>query len=457
MELLTKSEAIFYYHLVKEHTTGNIVPLVPHKQPVSSDTAGNLSPSIVSFNSDLSFIGSIEEAAKNIPTAAPPCPRSQLSVQQNNSGWITAKRSVGNVKNTYKKRPIDQSKTDSATEGPQKGTLMYAFSRPANSLNSKATHKSTTSAALKNVTTQPSSSINVSATPKQSNPFSSFTFNSNSEAQQVCTSTLSVTPKISEKTAGTNKSPMFSPFVSNFDYTEAPSARKANQQKNVQQIIDDKHEPEQATKGLDNDKTNPNNDNLSFKNDGIDDVIEGSQVPLSPSRKTAIDENTFDYEIIIESPPIEDATEIYHSKYFMQDTRRGSPRRVSTSPSCKEATTADEGCCPDYAIDLSDEPESPQKPTTYDSSSWSQTSNLSKSSLKRPFKSPYPTNQHSGNAVTGKKPRYMSSGALLAGFAVQKQNVSGKLGTRQRLAARNANGKKSKGKSISIQNFLTRK
>ena len=438
LALLTKSEAIFYYHLVKEQATGDIVPLVPHKQAVSSDTAGNLSPSIVSFNLDLSFIGSIEEAAKNT--------RNQISVQQDNSGWITTKRPFGNVKNMYKKRSIEKSKTDSTTEGPQKGTLQYAFSRPTNTntLNSNANHQFTTSTALHNET-------KISSAPKQGNPFSSFTFQSNSAVQKVGASTLSATPKLSEKMTGSIKSPTFSPFVSNFDYTEAPSARKDNQQINVQHI-DSACNIERATNRLDYTEINPNIDNISCSNE----AIEGSQELLSPTRKAVIDENTFDYEIIIESPPIEEATEAYYSKYFKQDTRRGSPRRVSTSPLCKDATAANEGCSPDYAIDLSDEPDSPLKPL-HDSTSWNQTRNLPKPPLKRPFKSPYLTNQHDSNATAGKKTRYVSSGALLAGFAVQKQNVTGKLGTRQRLAARNANVNKSKGKSISIRNFLTRK
>lgn len=449
LELLTKSEAIFYYHLVKEQASDSITPLVPHKQPDSSDTAGNLSPSIVNFNSDLSFIGSVEEALKNKPTAAPPCSRNQvvLNSQQNNTGWINTKRPAGTVKNTYKKQPVSQSKVDSENQGPHKSTLQYAFSRHNDGLKSRAEATGQSSLLGKlNYTTKQRTGLPTSsaATARQSaNPFSSFAFNCKPEDNNNAIESSNITSKALEQATTKKSSPVRSPFFSpigrsNFDYAEEPSARKdlKSPLKNDEIETDDVVEVHRE----------------AGHNNGLVETSADSQVPSSPPVKPVNDENAFDYEIIVESPPIKSMDrESRYSKYF-----GGSPRRVSTSPSFKP-NALDEGSSPDYAIDLSDDPESPKKPLE-EALSWSQTSNLSKSSVnKRPFKSPYPSNHQSSQAVARKKPRQASSGALLAGFGIQRDPTTGApLSARQRLAARNAGNKKLKAKKLTIQNYLKR-
>jgi exonuclease-1 len=449
LELLTKSEAIFYYHLVREQASDLIVPLVPHKQSsIDNDVSANLSPSIENFHSDLSFIGSIEEALKNNPTAAPPCPSNQPgSTAQKNSGWIVAKRSVGTVKNNYIKAPVNHPKKDMENQGPQKGTLQYAFNRPNNALTSR-TSTSQHSSSCDNTTNKQPGVLD------QSNPFSSFAHNASSEYKLDQLSSKA-TPNVSQK-AGTIKtqaaSPFFSPMgnTSNFDYVEEPSASKDSSS------ITNKSNGVPGTAKLDKIHIAPNG---SF--DGF--AVESSRLHSSPAQKE--NDNTFDYEIIVESPPVTSGggSEPQYSKYFDQMSRTGSPRRVSTSPLYKP-NAFNEGSSPDYAIDLSDEPESPNKKLKDPGKSLysSQTSHLSKSSVnKRPFKSPYPSNQNAtSDSVARKKPRQVSSGALLAGFAVQKRASSGiQLGTRQRLAARNANSKKPNAKSQthSIQSYLKQK
>jgi hypothetical protein len=138
LELLTKSEAIFYYHLVKEQASNMIVPLISHEQTEVSDTniSNYLIPPINKFNSDLSFLGSIEEAMKTKPFAEPPCV-TQQPAQQNDGGWISVKRTAGNVKNTYKKLPTNHSEKKSEIQIPQKGTLQHAFGRHANQSGEK--------------------------------------------------------------------------------------------------------------------------------------------------------------------------------------------------------------------------------------------------------------------------------------------------------------------------------
>lgn len=458
LELLTKSEAIFYYHLVEEHGSGSILPLVPHKQPDSADSAANLSPSIVFFDSDLSFIGSVEEAMKNRPTAAPPCPTNESAInnQQNSNGWINAKRPAGIVKNTLQKQYASQQpKNNHENQGPQKGTLQYAFSRTNSRSKIKPSppHQSTIQLwGRHHNRTVDSAGHKIKAS----------SLGHNSTASNLMSNPSSTTPKVSGKTTLTlnkpsDRSPSFSPMgrMSNFDYAEEPSARKDVESKQHPSNIEappDQDGPESQTV-----------EHTGFRLETLSNekTTRHSEVPSSPPTNSA-DENAFEYEIIVESPPIKSAGETRYSKYFDQlSSWRASPRRVSTSPSYKP-NLSDEGCSIDHAIDLSDEPESPQKIHTdtwhTDTRSSSQTSNFSKSSVnKRPFKSSYPLNQNS-QTNTRKRPRQISSGALLAGFGIPRDPTTGApLSARQRLAARTANSKKSKAKAnYSIQNFLKR-
>eukprot|EP00956_Cyclotella_meneghiniana_P003151 scaffold3852_cov71-Cyclotella_meneghiniana.AAC.7 len=328
LDLLIKSEAVFYYHLVRKHGSDSIVPLVSHKPPDSQDTAGHLSPSIVNFNSDLSFIGSVDEATKNKPTAAPPCPRNQArSDDQNNSGWFSANRSAGNKLNNMCKNHFTSHPTvESGSREPQKGTLRYAFSRPSNVLSRRTTNQSSTLVTVAGRTEQhqaapPSLPAANATSSKKNNPFNSFARNSESDNIH-CPSSSGTTPNVSKSAAKKlpATSPLFSPMGgnnNNFDYTEALSARKDFTKNLKSHIFDDEPKTNDRSKAIDL------IDGAPVPSD--DENIESSQIPTSP-----LYDNTFDYEIIVESPPVESAIseEVRFSKYF--DTRRESPRRSDT-------------------------------------------------------------------------------------------------------------------------------
>ena len=339
---------------------------------------------------------------------------------------------------------------DSRSQEPQKGTLRYAFSRPSNVLMSRTTHQSSTFGTVAGRTKQhqaapPSLPAANTTTAKQNNPFSSFA-RDNESVNKNDLSSSRTTPNVADKSVAKRlpaTSPLFSPMCgnnSNFDYMETISARKDSTKQSKTHIFD--AEPE----------TNDHSTAVDLMNDAPrvpsnDENIESNQIPSSP-----LNDNTFDYEIIVESPPVKSAAnEAHFSKYF--GIRRESPRRVSTSPPFKPS--AYKGNSPDDAIDLSDEPDSPTKEVTRQTPSCSQTSNLSKPSVnKRPFKSPYPLNQQKSDAVR-KRPRQVSAGAMLAGFSIQRDSTTGKpLSARERLAARN---RTVKSKTFSIQNYLKRK
>lgn len=475
LELLSKSEAVFYYHLVKELTGGCVVPLMPHK-PVGSTSNNNnpddSSPSIDNFDSDLSFIGSAEEALKNQPMAAPPCPRNQpaATANQNSTGWITTKRPAGIVKNTYNKQLSQHQTNSSGIQPALKGTLQYSFNRHNNAKNLMTIHRPTVAHHLSsrsNTTNQLTQMsplpTNAMAMPSakasiESNPFSSFAHDTSKfERMPASRTTTGATPSL-EREAKTKPSPSISPFLSpmggvsaKFDYAEASVRKECNT--TVLQSDPDMDKLDAVRKDL---LTDHNNDEVEVTSSSPTEVADdiSSKDDASPPRadsKTVADanDNNFDYDdqIIPESPPIET------SKYFGRALRRGSPRRISTSPD--KFYPYNQGSSPDNAINLTDDPnsdsESPKKPI--DTFFESQTSIRSNSSAnKRPFKSPYPNLTNPPTAR--KKPRPVSSGALLAGFAIQRERnpVSSLGGTQQRMAARTANNRL-RG-TVSIQNFL---
>ena len=117
-ELLSKSEAVFYYHLATEMSTGNILPLVPHNASVpsdegeggheSSEVGTSYRPCIERFDAGLPFVGSASEAlAKKLEPLEPLAKgqggnswrgQSYQQKQQNNynGGWIATNKHKGN-------------------------------------------------------------------------------------------------------------------------------------------------------------------------------------------------------------------------------------------------------------------------------------------------------------------------------------------------------------------------
>eukprot|EP00804_Cyclotella_cryptica_P024107 CCRYP_007327-RA/>CCRYP_007327-RA protein AED:0.03 eAED:0.03 QI:217/1/1/1/1/1/3/46/952 len=485
LELLSKSEAIFYYHLVKEQTSGRIVPLVPHKLTstgTDNPTApGDFSPSLDNFNSDLAFIGSIEEAAKHQPKVAPLCPRMQngSTTHQSNSQWINAKRPSAIVKNTFKKPGINQHQTKGPPiQTPRKGTLHYSFNRSLDAYDGLTRKRSSTSQHSTLVQTMCTTTVKQSKLPalpsakanNQSNSFSSFALDS-SKFKHTSNPTPPETSQSACHNAQEIKSPSASPFISptgrisGFDYSEEWSLRKSSNTK----LFQTDYSTEKRDGGY-LDSVGCKNDteqvalsspmNLPPQTDDINvETHMSSPTPPKRERNVDLNDSTFEYEIIIESPPIipdNSIPESHHSKYFMQMPQNGSPRRVSTSP-------LNVGSSPDDAIDLSDEPSWESESLTKSSAEISFTSKIATRSTssvnKRPFKSPYPHTenlQHKCKTAGRKKTRPVSSGALLAGFAKQREGQSRTLvssGAQQRMALRVAESKKPK-RSISIKNYM---
>ncbi|KAL7522022.1 hypothetical protein ACHAWX_006717 [Stephanocyclus meneghinianus] len=477
LELLSKSEAIFYYHYVKEQASGSIVPLVPHKSTGTDNrtTPGGFSPSIEHFNSDLSFIGSIEEASKNETKAEHLCPRSQtgLPTHQNKSGWIDAKLPATIVKNTYKKQLLNQHETTSSrSRMPQKGTLQCSFNRSVLDYGASARKRPSIahhSLLVKTTETARDYKSNLSPLPSalaknKSILFSTFPHNSPEFKHKLNTLQPETSQKVVHNTKGT-KSPAVSPFISpmgrnsGFDYAEPLSSRNGSNTKlfpsdYVTDKLDEahlntfRHYKDIGHIAL----SSPMN--LSPKTDDI--ISLGAHttptLPSKPEANVNVNGGTFEYEIVMESPPIipdQSILEAHYPKYFQE----GSPRRVSSSPLYG-------GSSPDDAIDLSDEPESesPEKSSSkilFDSKVATRLSSVN----KRPFKSPYPNSgnkqQNKFETMGRKKPRLASSGALLAGFAIQRDRDSkstASKGTQQRMVSRIE--KRKKPRSLSIKNYL---
>ncbi|KAL7484846.1 hypothetical protein ACHAW6_010445, partial [Cyclotella cf. meneghiniana] len=470
LELLSKSEAIFYYHYVKEQASGSIVPLVPLK----STGTDHHTPSLEHFNSDLSFIGSIEEATKNEPKAAPLCPRSQTGSpsHQNKSGLTNAKPPATIVKNTYKKQLLNQHETiGSGIRTPQKGTLQYSFNRsvlaygaPARKRPSIAHH----SLLVKTTETTRNHKSNLSPIPSalaknQSILFSSFAHKSSELKHKLNPLQPQTSQKVVHNTKET-KSPAVSPYISpmgrnsGFDYAEPLSSRKgSNTELFPSEYVTDKvDEVHCNTFGHNKDMEHIALSSPMKLSPKTDDIISlGAHMtptmPREPEANVNINGDTFEYEIVIESPPIipdQSIFEAHHPTYF----QKGSPRRVSSSPHYG-------GSSPDDAIDLSDEPksESPESSSEifFDSKVATRLSLVN----KRPFKSPYPNPenkpQNKFKTMGRKKARLASSGALLAGFAIQRDRDSKSTvskGTQQRMVLRAEERKKPR--SLSIKNYL---
>ena len=164
-ELLSKSEAVFYYHLVTETSTGNILPLVPHNVSVpsdeeeggdeSSEVGKSYRPCIGRFDAGLPFVGSASEAlAKKLEPLEPLAKglggnswRNQQKQQNNyNGGWITTNKhkgssagaSTNNKSNSYQKSTYFTKKPASAVapklkDPPEETSLQKYFKGQAKS------------------------------------------------------------------------------------------------------------------------------------------------------------------------------------------------------------------------------------------------------------------------------------------------------------------------------------
>jgi len=149
-ELLSKSQAIFYYHLVKDLSTGEIVPLTGHhsesnrNEGESDLEAGESSrPCVDCFDQGLAFIGSAAEASKKKPKPLQPLanghgsqggrshfPAKQPQLANYHGCWMSSnRRDSGAVDNvTYRNQPRQAMKPVSATTAlPPEETFLQKY------------------------------------------------------------------------------------------------------------------------------------------------------------------------------------------------------------------------------------------------------------------------------------------------------------------------------------------
>jgi exonuclease-1 len=539
VKLLVQSEAVFYYHLSKELSTGNIVPLVSYNKSSSSssatgrESAERLRPCIDNFDEGLLFIGSVTEVSKTVPEPPPSIDTTTTSrgrgLQQKNNnnggGWMSTKvNTLMSTTNASSSRPRFgggnvhvQPRQNSATiatlskEVP-KETPMQKYLKGNNKTVKSVKHsiypsknnaiKETTmsfgcdgskidnaidSAAIGNSRKRYIGSIAVTANTvpmvQQPNPFTAYTYastsNDKTEETKVRFDTTTFTHKeielsaekerekesstskrvVTDKTTVMMKSPFFSsPAPTNFDYGGFTPL--------VERDIAIKNVPGQS---FDNDdsssKTREKVSTLSRRSDDCLTAALSQQQQLLLQYTNANDkavtrknDTSFDYGIIMESPRRSPRRK--HSpnssgvlrSYIDQtlnstDVDKQGPRRVSKSP--PEGLRKDlfhEGSSPEDVIDLIDDddasipnvsspvkenyPNCEQQRNDKVGSMNVATSSSSSSVTMQKFKIPYPkatkkrltaSSHTSHNNADNKTRATISSSALLAGFARQKE------------------------------------
>jgi len=414
-ELLSQSEAVFYYHLVKEVDTDEILPLVAHK---SQDDSNNNSvevgekfkPCLKRFEPGLTFVGCAAEAMKKSNKPAPP-------IQQSNGGWMTSSKGRAfNNNNTNNNRPANnnqrQTKAVAAVPPPaqKKKTSLDKFlasasagtkkssSKPTgmnlsktgtgnNWSTSKRTHSIQSMAKNNPYKTSTASTDRSAMKKEESNPFVQF-------AHDDVNPKTNKTP-VNVRSKGNNKnaaSPFFSPNGAagmNFDYG-VPSASKPKAGK--------KSSHERSSEG-----TNSTEDNVALEPIELDDNgIEPTLLQTNKIEASMVVKHTlFDYDVVTESPP--------RSRYF---NKKGEARRVSSSPPehFKSNRLPSESV---EIIDLSNEENvlNERKPNTP-----VKTVPRKSSVMNRTFKCPYPDPDSNNRKSTKRK-----ASAILAGFERQKE------------------------------------
>ncbi|KAL7495422.1 hypothetical protein ACHAWT_003865, partial [Skeletonema menzelii] len=333
-ELLSQSEAVFYYHLVKEVDTDEIVPLVAHKSEVDSnknslEVGEKFKPCLKRFDSGLTFVGCAAEAMKKSNQPA-------LPIQQSNGGWMTtSKGRAFNNSSSFSNRPVNnnqrQAKTAPAPAQKKKtslDTFLASASAGKKKLSSKPTGMSLSKSAVdgNNLSTsnrthfiqQKKHSYETSTTgtdnrsgkkKEESNPFVQF-------AHEDAKPKPNKTPN-NIRSKGNNNyvaSPFFSPNGAagmNFDYG-VPSASKPKP-------MDGKKSSHEGSIEGTNSKENVALEPMELDDNGIEPTL--SQ-PKEIEASKVVKHTVFDYNVVTESPP--------RSRYF--DKPRAEARRVSSSP-----------------------------------------------------------------------------------------------------------------------------
>jgi 5'-3' exonuclease len=418
-ELLSQSEAVFYYHLVKEVDTDEIVPLVAHKS--EDDSNNNLEvgekfkPCLKRFEAGLPFVGSATEAMKRCHEPAPP-------IQQSNGGWMTTAKGRGfNNNNKHANNNQRQATTAAAVLPPvQKKTSLDKFLASGRTASAGIKNLSSNKPTGMSLSKPTSNGTNRSTLTKQThsiqsmpknNPYKSSTMATDRSAKKEEESNPfvqfahdDVKPKpnktpVNIRSKGSDKnvtSPFFSPNGAgmNFDYG-VHSASKPQAEKKPS------HEGSSDT-------TKSEEDKVAIEPLELDD--NGTEPALLETNKIEasmiVKHNLFDYEVVTESPP--------RSRYFSKPKgEEGLPRRISSSPPehFKSNQMPSESV---EIIDLVDDsneenilnerkPDSPVKSVP-----------KKPSAINNTFKCPYPDS--SSRQSTKRK-----ASAILAGFERQKE------------------------------------
>ena len=439
-ELLSKSEAVFYYHLTKEISSNKVLPLVGHKSSSAIDVDDeeeeeeldvdeSFRPCLERFEGGLTFVGSAEEALNKKHGPLPPANgRHYRQAVSNNNGWLQTKKKPS-TNNFFQKK--SNSATTTAAAPKQKVTVTLNEPTGLSRYFGKPQQKPPTTSSKKSSHFQkPAASANATATELKPNPYAKF---SHGVAAEKTTSTKkkkkkSPIPTLSDR--ATNKAmmkspPNFSPV--RFDYggytPEGNSQKKSIKSKSCVDINkssdiadDDNDEPQRET----------------FKDVGGEDNKDNEQMKI-PNAASTTNDHAFDYGIQVpESPPVKEKLEPGTgslSRYINETKSFDKPRRVSTSP---EKIKQKQSNNSEDVIELLDEDDDDLSTSAVNSdenqpnySQTSKTAPIIKSSVNRQkFKSPYPTTTSTGQASTTRtttKKKATSSSALLAGFSRQRK------------------------------------
>ncbi|KAL7428590.1 hypothetical protein ACHAXM_001506 [Skeletonema potamos] len=420
-ELLSQSEAVFYYHLVKEVDTEEIVPLVAHKS--EDDSNNNLEvgekfkPCLKRFESGLAFVGSATDAMKRCHEPAPP-------IQESNGGWMTTAKGRG-FNNDNNNKPANNSHRQATAVAAvlplvQKKTSLDKFlasSRSSNlssnkptgmSFNQPATNgsKLTKKIPLQSIPNNDPYPYKTSTTGRsankkeESNPFVHF---AHDDAKPKPSKTpVNTRSKSSDKNA---TSPFFSPSGAgmNFDYGVLSASKPPEVEKKISH--------EKPSDGIKSKEDNVAIEPLALDDNGIEPTL------LDTNKREAsmvVKHNFFDYEVVTESPPRP------RSRYFGKAKgEEGLPRRISSSP--PEHYMSKSKQIPSESVDIIDLVDdsneenilNERKPNSPAKSAPKKPSALA---INRTFKCPYTDSSNRQSQSTKRK-----ASAILAGFERQKE------------------------------------
>ncbi|KAL9179744.1 hypothetical protein ACHAXT_007714 [Thalassiosira profunda] len=461
-ELLSKSEAVFYYHLAKDLESGEIVPLVAHNSSESRADGGSgvgerYRPCTDRFETGLEFVGSATEASeKKLTPLAPLTKQGQgqyrrpaVHQQRNTTGaWLSTKKPTVNASNRqvvalppketslqryfkgHQKKTSASVKPASTTpaipQPPKEGYLLKYLNEQQQSTTSEralANQSKATAAKPSHKPTAPSTVADATRTDL----FAAYAHAESTKSEEP-------KQKTSKSGGGDNKAKSKSPFFSpaaKFDYT-SNTPKESDLKPDQKSGVDDSNAKSEASVSKPSESAAKCAVEL-FEGDDQDEDDKGGEREQQKEPAKSPAESGFDYSCIVEkSPPIYEAeaspagllTKYIHDTNAPGSAREG-PRRVSTSPPEKMKKSAHRS--PEDVIELDDPDSDDDAPVASEARvdenrpnlSHSSTARMKASANTRQLKRPYPA-----ATASGSKKRKTSSSALLAGFARQEKHSS---------------------------------